>query len=110
MLDTEATRRKFNEWVRSPAFDGQFNAIHKPRLWPFVIGGVLIVSLAGIVPGIALVIYGFRRESVRKAARRHAGPFLVAHPGALVRDGLQTRARERRAVRKTRRGGIQRSV
>lgn len=79
MLDTEATRRKFNEWVRSPAFDGQFNAIHKRRLWPFVIGGVLIVSLAGIIPGIALVIYGFRRESARKAARRDAHLAFSGH-------------------------------
>jgi hypothetical protein len=79
MLDIEGTRKAFNNWVRSPAFDGQFNAIAKRAVWPFVAGGVLMVSVVGIIPGIGLLIYGWRRESARKAARRDAHLAFSSH-------------------------------
>lgn len=72
MLDTTATKQKFNAWVRSSAFDAQFNAINKRANWPFWAGGIMIVTLVGMIPGIGLIIYGWRRESVRKSARRDA--------------------------------------
>jgi hypothetical protein len=72
MLDVAATKSRFIQWVKSPAFDAQFNATAKRTIWPFVVGGILILSVAGIPPGIGFLIYGLRRESARKAARRDA--------------------------------------
>jgi hypothetical protein len=72
MLDVQNTRRKFLEWVRSPEFDAHFDATAKRAVWPFVVGGILILSIAGAIPGLALIVYGFKRESARKAARRDA--------------------------------------
>lgn len=79
MLDTAATKRNFNDWVRSPAFDGQFDATVKRAVWPFWVGGLLVVSMVGILPGIAFLIYGWRRESVRKSARRDAHLAFANH-------------------------------
>jgi hypothetical protein len=70
MLDEDATRRKFIDWLRSPAFDGQFNAINPRSNWPFWVGGILVVTMIGVLPGIGFLIYGWRRESARKAARK----------------------------------------
>lgn len=70
MLDVDATRRKFIDWLRSPAFDGQFNAINPRSTWPFWVGGILVVTMVGVLPGIGFLIYGWRRESARKAARK----------------------------------------
>ncbi len=72
MLDVDATRRRVVAWVQSPEFDDEFNAAAKRAIWPFVVGGILIVSMIGILPGIGFLIYGFRREAARKAARREA--------------------------------------
>jgi Suppressor of fused protein (SUFU) len=79
MLDIIATRRNFINWLRSPAFDGQFNAINKRATWPFWVGGILIVTLIGVLPGIAFLIYGWRRESARKAARRDVHLAFARH-------------------------------
>jgi hypothetical protein len=70
MLDIEATRRNFNDWVRSPAFDAHFNSIAKAPVWPFILAPVLILSMVGIPFGIGLLIYGFRAQSAVKSARR----------------------------------------
>lgn len=72
MLDVQATRQKFDAWVRSPEFDSYFNAVTKRVVWPFVVGGLLILSTIGIPLGIGFLIHGFRRESARKAARKDA--------------------------------------
>ena len=79
MLDVEATRRRFNDWVRSPAFDATFDNMAKAPKWPFVVGGLLILSVAGALPGLFLLIYGFRARSARKAARRDAHLAFSGH-------------------------------
>ena len=79
MLDTIATKARFDEWVRSPAFDAHFNSIIKPSIFPFIIGGLLLFSVVGIPLGIGLIIYGFRKNSVRKEARRDAHLAYAQH-------------------------------
>lgn len=79
MIDIDATRARFDEWVRTPAFDAHFNALIRPSVWPFIIGGFMLVSLVGIPLGIALIILGFRKNSVRKAARRDAHLAFAQH-------------------------------
>jgi hypothetical protein len=97
VLDIEATRRKFNDWVRSPAFDATFNASAKLPKWPFIVGAVLIVSVAGALPGVGLLIYGFILYSKRKSARRDAHLAFSGHQPILCgivivnRHLLQTR-------------------
>jgi len=83
MLDVEATRRNFNEWVRSPAFDATFNAVAKAPKWPFIVGALLLPSGIGTLPGIFLLIYGFRALSTRKAARRDAHLAFAGHQPVL---------------------------
>ena len=57
MLDIDATRRNFNAWVRSPAFDVHFNSVAKAPVWPFIVGPLLIFSLVGIPFGIGLSLW-----------------------------------------------------
>lgn len=92
MLDTIETRKKFNTWVLSPAFDGQFNAINKKAIWPFIAGVLLMLSVAGFPLGIGLLIYGFRRESARKAARRSAHLAFSKHEPILCHLIIGNRA------------------
>lgn len=79
MLDVDATRRNFNAWVRSPAFDAHFHSVVKAPVWPFILAPVLILSLVGIPFGIGLLIYGFRARSAVKAARRDAHLAFARH-------------------------------
>ncbi len=92
MLDPAATRRRFDDWVRSPAFDPQFDAMMKRAVWPFVVGGVLIVSLVGILPGIWLVAYGGIREWRRRRARTDAHLGFGCHQPILATLVIGNRA------------------
>lgn len=81
VLDAETTRERFEAWVRSPRFDGQYNAMAPRAIWPFVVGGLLILSLVGSWFGVGFVIYGFVRESRRKKGRSLAHlPFAEHQP------------------------------
>lgn len=76
MLDEENTRKKFTQWLASPAFDRQFDRIHRKTRWPFAVGAILIV-VGLLLPRIELVIvslffllHGYNRWRARRKARR----------------------------------------
>lgn len=79
MLDVSSTRARINDWIRSPAFDAHFNSIVKPSIWPFIIGGVMMLTIVGIPVGIGLIIAGVRKNSARSAARREAHTAYAQH-------------------------------
>ncbi|MFC7336967.1 suppressor of fused domain protein [Haloferula chungangensis] len=79
MLDIPATRARFDDWVRSPAFDAHFNSVVKPSVFPFIFGGLLLFSLIGIPLGLALIYRGFKKNRLRKEARRDATEAYTHH-------------------------------
>jgi hypothetical protein len=78
MLDEANTRKNFGQWLKSPAFDRQFDSLHGKTRWPFVIGIILIVlgflleRVELILISLFFLLHGYNRWTARRKARRDA--------------------------------------
>ena len=79
MINLEATHHNLINWVQSPAFDPYFNSMVPKVRWRFIFGWLFVLSGAGIIIGIGLLIAGFRTKSARKKARAEAHTIYLQH-------------------------------
>lgn len=82
MLESEPTRERFIAWVRSSEFDAQFKARYKAAKWPFIAGGLSILSawlmrdsslfLLFVLAPLFFLLHGYNGWQKRRTERKNA--------------------------------------